>query len=1106
MAVSSGIITTGKYDGRYYQFEWSATASGANSIISYTLKSMEGAHTWYVMSQAELNISYTKGSGPTSIQLLSYNTDRAPGRGEVLTSGSFTVYHDSNSNASLTMTVRGAIYNWSINVSGSGTYDLPQRYTACSAPTSITTSYSSRKKGESATISWSGAKAGNALSISKYQVQRQINSGSWNNYTQTTSTSFSYTFNENKNTTVRFRVQTLASISGYDSGYSNSVSISIVNSPPTTSITTVTASSGELFNSATGEFAGSMTPRFTLSSSDADGDSLTYYYSTNNNSWTSNGNSSIFNLSKITSSTTFYFRAWDGTAYSSTVSRTLTLRSSPSSSYSASGGIYTRTTTTHSYKGSTSIKGDNTKSYTYCTAISPTFRYTVSSSGGIGALTIKCKYSSKEDFTNSSTITVATNRQINSNTNYYYGNINILSYLSSSIEKGEKVYWKIVTEVTDNITKAVTTFEDNIIYIIPGFESTISEIQYGNNYNNSTWENADEGSSKNRLAEKTFYLRVPYDTLVSSYTITGSNAIISMSQVTISGNFRILRCVLSVEPTGQISTFTLNAILPNTNITKKITIKIAFVYSLKFISGSILPEEVLIPFNTDDTFSFKTNWPGLEEDINTLLKKANIEPDDNNNFKYYMKIYTEGSISSSITLNLSTDESKPTGYSLKKDSSSNLVWSTNLQTILEKILFQSSSSISRFNTTIRVQCNLSFKSQYGTVYDSGIGSFSINIKDLNTVNANNNNLCKYTGFITNFNSIQANSKNIIEIPVGSNEDERLLIEQTYPVFNVNFYTTIGGNYTIKIKEVFGDNDSDGMDIIQYNYTKNVSSIADLSMSYNDSKPISLSLCSSNSLLENAENGATKKWKIVITNTVVNDTGIEKATENNAVLYRFTAAKVSFDKCEVSSSEENGELFTYSYTVSDNGFDKNNPNEDYNESRTCNYNFYEVIDNPSGLLSSWQELKLEDNKDVSTKTLEEQITWSVKSIQMIVTSTVVFDFSSKGGSSQFRLEKSYLTNSLVVYAAAPTVSFHPNQLFINTKSIVNAAKEEKPILFVEGANNLTSVIIHGINTATSTGARIVIDPGSGKIYWAYDDESLDGKKMSLENFVIDGGTW
>lgn len=123
------------------------------------------------------------------------------------------------------------------NISATVYYDS---YTACTAPTSVyfTTGSTTKKspytcssaeKNTGVKLAWNGAAAGASNAIKSYQVESYIN-GAWT--VLGTTTSKNYTITGTRGNSYSYRVKTIGSVTGYNSGYSSTVYI-YYNSAPT---------------------------------------------------------------------------------------------------------------------------------------------------------------------------------------------------------------------------------------------------------------------------------------------------------------------------------------------------------------------------------------------------------------------------------------------------------------------------------------------------------------------------------------------------------------------------------------------------------------------------------------------------------------------------------------------------------------------------------------------------------------------------------------------------------------------------------------------------------------------------------------------------------
>ena len=115
-------------------------------------------------------------------------------------------------------------------------YTLP--YTACGAPTSVTISANNVAPETGVTLSWSGASAGTNNAITGYHIYRATSaSGTYSHtYTVTTSAtsgSVTVTAPSSNGTSYYFKVYTIGSVSGYNSGASSYVTLTCSYSTPT---------------------------------------------------------------------------------------------------------------------------------------------------------------------------------------------------------------------------------------------------------------------------------------------------------------------------------------------------------------------------------------------------------------------------------------------------------------------------------------------------------------------------------------------------------------------------------------------------------------------------------------------------------------------------------------------------------------------------------------------------------------------------------------------------------------------------------------------------------------------------------------------------------
>lgn len=128
---SNGSFNTNSYDGRHVQFSWNVASQSVdnnNTTINWSISAVGGSSSWY-------------RSNPTSVYIngncVYYNGTRVQQYKGTIASGSYTIGHNSEGNASFSASVSSAIYSASVNCNGSGSWSLPQIARA-SQPSCIT--------------------------------------------------------------------------------------------------------------------------------------------------------------------------------------------------------------------------------------------------------------------------------------------------------------------------------------------------------------------------------------------------------------------------------------------------------------------------------------------------------------------------------------------------------------------------------------------------------------------------------------------------------------------------------------------------------------------------------------------------------------------------------------------------------------------------------------------------------------------------------------------------------------------------------------------------------------------------------------------------------
>ena len=251
-------------------------------------------------------------------------------------------------------------------------------YTACKAPTSVTSSIAIQKPGAPVVISWKGADGGTSNAITGYTLYYRRGAAptteTYDGKTEISSTGTedshtysSFASNSYRGTTYYFKVVTKgAAGSLYYSAISQAQATCKVNSLPT--LSSVSANKSIIArNSAT-----SVT--FTLSGAANDG-TLSFRYATSNSTSNTTAITSGTSLSVAagTSNVTYYFWAYDELEYSASQSITLTRNTVPTAPTVSATKTVVKSSgdnVTFTLSGSTAGDTGQTISYRYATSAS----------------------------------------------------------------------------------------------------------------------------------------------------------------------------------------------------------------------------------------------------------------------------------------------------------------------------------------------------------------------------------------------------------------------------------------------------------------------------------------------------------------------------------------------------------------------------------------------------------------------------------------------------------------------------------------------------------------------------------------------------------------
>lgn len=363
MSVTSGSVTTigEKYDGRYVQLTWTQNSSFNSETVSKIdwIATVEDDNSagksgwWYITSQVYFEVvcmqgTFRKSSDASTntsnrIDILTYDNDRRQNVGEI-GRGSFYITHDINGEAKFTINLKAAIYVWTINSTGSGTFTLPFKGGDVTT-TSFLAGPGIIKPGSDYAIIWSGAKGGKSNSITGYKVYYTTDSTgptAGDPFYETTKTKLEVTAPTtlNRGDQIRYKVQTIGQHG--ESTLSTATAVAQINRlPAAPSITNDSAI-------PTYYPVGGGRPTFKLDPGDDPdvGQTLSVYYATT----ASTSEKILCGKSfrpQVSTSTTYYFWTYDGLEFSNTstsryievetVEPSIMSVSATTSSYSARG-------------------------------------------------------------------------------------------------------------------------------------------------------------------------------------------------------------------------------------------------------------------------------------------------------------------------------------------------------------------------------------------------------------------------------------------------------------------------------------------------------------------------------------------------------------------------------------------------------------------------------------------------------------------------------------------------------------------------------------------------------------------------------------------------
>ena len=313
------------------------STSSCRPYIEYSVVKQTGSFkiNWEVgMYCYSISWSPTSGhiiscDGQSTSRTIGYSRSSTSGLAQVVgATGSFTISNPSGASKTVTLTYKKsglhASYNGgritSLSVSAKITSNNTASASACSVPTSISVSKTAGDPGSKITLSWSGAKAGTANSITGYDIQkREYDGEAWGSWASaspssvsstSTSSSASVTISSVPGNYTQFRVRTKGSAgSSYYSGWS-SASSSVTSNINTAVPPMVTLDRSWYFNNQYNQIKVTLTGGkgtsgnnmlgYELTAS-VDGTSNTSYISPNSISTTSSNITQTVTVSRVSS-------------------------------------------------------------------------------------------------------------------------------------------------------------------------------------------------------------------------------------------------------------------------------------------------------------------------------------------------------------------------------------------------------------------------------------------------------------------------------------------------------------------------------------------------------------------------------------------------------------------------------------------------------------------------------------------------------------------------------------------------------------------------------------------------------------------------------------
>lgn len=629
------------------------------------------------------------GTGQTSDSWTGnfYGYGDSEGRSTTKTFHKTWSYSRGTSDSNKTFSVSFAIGGYTSTISMVCT--VPKlEYTACTAPTNIVIGQSIVAPAGTVSVSWSGATAGTSNPIKGYNVYRASTaSGTYTkiNTDVITTTSYSVTASSTRGSSYFYKIQTVGTVSGYDSGQSSNYISLKANSLP--AIPTVNASTS-IIPSTGGQVIFTAT-----AGTDPDGQPTSIYYSTS-----SGGIKTLFTSPKVinlTSNSTYYFWTFDGLEYSdSSVTKTITKNTKPTLSITSNNTTYTANSVS-----------------TYVKNMSTTF------TGNKATGTVKCDlyYSNSASEVPSVLMPIFSNQPVTNSV--YMRNINI-NELLKNIYNNQQINFYITAIFNDGVEDSAT-----VRYPSTGYYSISSSPGLGATYNQFSSSNitgTTAGHFYNKIRK--YY---NYDSDISSCTVIAKYNATGQILSGVSGTLNNTSTTHYVDITFPNNIFG-NALIDitinfsNGSFNKAVTFQATQVKDMTFSNVSQSGGTELKVYTSTGTFNLSSTWPfGTATSIDNAKSIYEFTVDPIVQVKFGDNI-----------LNLT--------YTSVSKSSDNLLFTLNKTTISTTILTNFSSlfgSSAKKNGIKNCSYRIAWTNLYGKTYISPNTPINISFEENPTLTA-----------------------------------------------------------------------------------------------------------------------------------------------------------------------------------------------------------------------------------------------------------------------------------------------------------------------------------------------------------------------------------